>query len=221
LAHAEFRAPPPPPPFDGGSFECSIVREQPPARDTDPVYKVNINVTINSGRLQGIGVVHTVRSGRTYDRSQQYSNATIWKTPDRMEWYWQGYRGPMKMVGEIYYNDRDGWMYSETISKNGRIEYRMLSDCHQQLGYGPEPPDAGKHAQQECYGILHKDPGGLVFGGGKGEDEGICVISKSEEHKVLATCSPERYCRVTGIIELCKDSGECAEVTRVLSVQRR
>ena len=133
LAYAEFRASPPPAAFDGGNFECSIVRERPPARDRDPVYKININVTINdSGKLASIGVVHTARSGKTYDRSQQYSGGTIWKTPDRMEWYWQGFRGPIKMVGEIYNSDRDGWMYQETIFNNGRIEYQMLADCHQQ-----------------------------------------------------------------------------------------
>jgi hypothetical protein len=92
-------------------------------------------VAINdSGKLESIGVVHTVRSGRTYDRSQQYSDATIWKNPARIEWYWRGYRGPVQMLGEIYYNDRDGWMYRETISKNGRSQYQMLADSHQQFG---------------------------------------------------------------------------------------
>lgn len=135
FVQAEFRASPPPKPFDGGSFECSIVREQPPAKDNDPVYKINVDVVINdSGKLESMNVIHTVRSGKTYDRSQQYAGSTIWKNPDRMEWYWKGYRGPVQMVGEIYHNDRDGWMYMETISKGGRVEYQMLADCHQMLG---------------------------------------------------------------------------------------
>jgi hypothetical protein len=45
--------------------------------------------------------------------------------------------------------------------------------------------------------------------------EGICVINKSEESKVLATCRPGQYCRVNGVIDICKDSGECKEVTQV------
>jgi hypothetical protein len=75
--------------------------------------------------------------------------------------------------------------------------------------------------EQECSGILHKDRDGLRFGGGKGEGEGICVINKSEEGKVLATCSPGRYCKVMGVMEDCKDSGECGELTQVKSVRRR
>jgi hypothetical protein len=132
-AHADFHAARP---FDGGSFECSIVRQQPQGRDTDPVYKVNVNVMLSDmGKLTSIGVVHTVRTGKTYDRSEQYTDGTIWKTPGRMEWSWSGHRGPVQMVGVIYHNDRDGWMYREIISKNGHVEYQMLSDCHeQQLG---------------------------------------------------------------------------------------
>jgi hypothetical protein len=75
--------------------------------------------------------------------------------------------------------------------------------------------------QQECVGILHKDRDGLRFGGGKGEGEGICVINKSEESKVLAACSPGRYCKVIGVIEDCKDSGECSEMTHIISVRRK
>ena len=31
-------------------------------------------------------------------------------------------------------NDRDGWMYRETIIENGRPRYTMLADCHMQEG---------------------------------------------------------------------------------------
>jgi hypothetical protein len=71
-----------------------------------------------------------------------------------------------------------------------------------------------------CYGILHSDKGGgLLFGGGKGEDEGICVINKSEVEKVLRTCSVGRSCRVVGMVDYCKDSGECTEISRITSVR--
>jgi hypothetical protein len=74
---------------------------------------------------------------------------------------------------------------------------------------------------QECVGILHKERDGLRFGGGKGEGEGICVINKSEESKVLAACSPGQFCKVKGVIEDCKDSGKCSELTHVISVRRK
>jgi hypothetical protein len=188
--HAAFRASPPPPPFNGGRFECSIVREHPPARDPDPVYKINIDVSINSGRLDSIGVVHTVRSGKTYDRSGQYSDATIWKTPDRMEWYWQGYRGPIKMVGELYYNDRDGWMYSETISKNGRTEYQMLSDCHRLSGYDPAQPGHGTGVQQEGSGAPNKVQNEAVFSASS--DARSEYTSLGKDCKVLWRAANER-----------------------------
>jgi hypothetical protein len=41
----------------------------------------------------------------------------------------------------------------------------------------------------KCAGILHKNRDDINFGGGRGEDEGICLINKSQEKKVLAVCS--------------------------------
>ena len=81
--------------------------------------------------------------------------------------------------------------------------------------------DRGTEAQ--CSGILHdwrEDNGGIGFGGGYGEDEGICIIGKSEERKVLAVCSIHQFCRVKGLQKACKDSGECGEMTIVYSVTR-
>jgi len=72
--------------------------------------------------------------------------------------------------------------------------------------------------RQECKGILRQDQGGLSF---QIPPEGLCEINRSQEAKVLAMCTPGRFCRVYGIVESCKDSGECAEITRVLSVRRR
>jgi hypothetical protein len=135
-ARADFHAPEP---FDGGAFECSVVNEQPRDRDPNPVYKINVNVMLSDmGRITSMGVVHTVRSGKTYDRSEQYSNGTVGQKPGLMEWYWSGRRGDLQMIGTIYHNDRDGWMYREQIVKYGRIQYTMLSDCHEQKYAGDE-----------------------------------------------------------------------------------
>ena len=73
----------------------------------------------------------------------------------------------------------------------------------------------------KCAGVLHRDQYGLRFGGGIGEGEGICIINKSEENKVLTVCNLEHYCRVNGLVDDCKDSGECAEITNITSVRKR
>jgi hypothetical protein len=72
----------------------------------------------------------------------------------------------------------------------------------------------------ECSGVLHEDQNGLHFGGGDQEDEGICVISKSQESKVLAICSAGEFCKVRGNVRDCKDPGECVEISDISSVAR-
>ncbi len=72
------------------------------------------------------------------------------------------------------------------------------------------------YGRQECKGILRQDRDGSLFF--QFRPEGLCEINPSQKRKVLATCTPGRFCRVVGIVEDCKDSGECGEITRVLSV---
>ena len=82
----------------------------------------------------------------------------------------------------------------------------------------------GAHAEPhlgECAGVLHRDQDGVRIGGGWGEDEGICVINKSDERKVLAVCGLEKFCRVRGLIDDCKDSGECSELTKIYSIWKK
>jgi hypothetical protein len=69
-----------------------------------------------------------------------------------------------------------------------------------------------------CKGILRQDQNGLTI---DVPPEGLCEINGAQAKKVLATCTVGQFCRVTGIEESCKDSGECSEITRVLSVGRR
>jgi len=84
---------------------------------------------------------------------------------------------------------------------------------------------AGRHQREGGTAMatgMQRNPaprsGGLSF---QLPPEGVCEINRSQEAKVLAMCTPGRFCRVYGIVESCKDSGECAEITRVLSVRRR
>jgi hypothetical protein len=50
--------------------------------------------------------------------------------------------------------------------------------------------------------------------------EGICIIGKGDERKVLASCVVGQHCVVTGSIDLCKDGVECVEVSRVTRAHR-
>jgi hypothetical protein len=80
------------------------------------------------------------------------------------------------------------------------------------------------HAEPElrtCGGILHSAKFGLHFGRGKGEEEFICAIAKSETQKVLARCRVGAYCEVDGLADFCPDSGECIEISRVTAVRAK
>jgi hypothetical protein len=79
---------------NGSKFlECSIVRTQPRDRDSDPVYKINVSIVFNnSGSFEALNAVHTVRSGQTYDRTQQYVNGRAWAKPGYLDWFWEGWQ---------------------------------------------------------------------------------------------------------------------------------
>jgi len=72
-----------------------------------------------------------------------------------------------------------------------------------------------------CAGILHQDADGLRFGGGRGEDESICIIDASQADKVLQACAVGKYCRVVGSTGDCEDSGECVEIKSVTTASHR
>ena len=74
--------------------------------------------------------------------------------------------------------------------------------------------------QAECHGILHRDRGYIRFGGNPGEGEGVCVVSRSEQARVLQKCLEGAFCRVHGVAGPCRDSGECVEIRRVSRVQK-
>jgi hypothetical protein len=99
---------------------------------------------------------------------------------------------------------------------NDTLEFTLLNSDETS-----SPSVVGSIPPSNCAGILHRDQYGIRIGGGSGEGEGICVIDESEENKVLRVCNLEHYCRVTGLVNDCKDSGECSEITNVTSVGRR
>ena len=135
-AHAFSAAPPKPAfvPTDGAALECAVVKLLPAsAAGRDPVYKINVGLTYNDdGVFKGLDVFHTLVSGRSVNRSDQYTNGTTWTLPPKTkDWYWRGTRGTSTMVGHLYHNERDGWMYTEELFEHGRLTMQSTADCHE------------------------------------------------------------------------------------------
>ena len=73
-----------------------------------------------------------------------------------------------------------------------------------------------------CAGVLHRDEDGLRIGGGKGEDEGICLVGKAADMgRVLAVCTVEHHCCIKGRVSDCRDAGECAEMVGITKVRKK
>jgi hypothetical protein len=129
-ALAHFKKVEPEPLQDVTQLECGIVKTTDNDRN-DPVYKINVKLTLTKGELKELWVAHTSISGDVYVRSDQYQQAAIWQTNGREEWYWRGTRGPNLMVGEVWRNDAKQWWYSEKLFRNGgNLDFQMVARCH-------------------------------------------------------------------------------------------
>ncbi|WP_420967077.1 hypothetical protein [Bradyrhizobium sp. B120] len=109
----------------------------------------------------------------------------------------------------------DGQLIAEATSRSIRDAKAIGS---------PAPPASAtslaEPLQSQCSGILHQLKGDLLFGAGRGEGEGICVVSKAEIGKVLKKCSVGGRCVVDGSVDICKDSGECVEIKNIVAVRK-
>src|ERR1700730_3440830 len=115
-ANAEFRATAPPEVGQGPyALECAILKcTDDQRKDRDPIYKISVLVSFDKNhKLDTLSVIHTSVAGNTYDRSNQYGQASIWQTPGRMEYYWKGARNNTEMVGEVWHSAEGKWFYSE------------------------------------------------------------------------------------------------------------
>jgi hypothetical protein len=109
---------------DVTSLECGIIKATDSER-SDPIYKINVTLTLEQGELKEIWVAHTSVSGEVYVRSEQYQQSAIWQTPGRKEWYWRATRVPRTMLGEVWRNPTNQWWYSEKLFKNGTMLGRV------------------------------------------------------------------------------------------------
>lgn len=160
--------------------------------------------------------------------SAQSFNCRYAKTPDEVvicenpalslldtqmaSWYSASRSGPAR--GQVETEQRAWLQYRRSCGSDLTCLKQAYEDRIDAL------QERGTDAQ--CSGILHnwraEGQDGIGFGGATGEGEGICVIAKSEETKVLARCSFNHFCKVKGLQKSCKDSGECGELTVVYSV---
>ena len=108
-------------------FECADFQVLPPEpKDRDPVYKATIKVGWNKNGFI-FDISHSTVGGKTYVRSEQYTDTQVRKTPTNITWRGTQFRDPRKtMVGEF---DFKAGRYVETIFSGNQIETKSTARC--------------------------------------------------------------------------------------------
>lgn len=83
---------------------------------------------------------------------------------------------------------------------------------------GAEQATSTQPTTGTCRGMLMKlDSGEVVIG--EPPDEDICTFGDADDaKKIMATCRIGQHCEVTGLVEICKDAGECTAISHVTAV---
>src|SRR6266849_1929835 len=69
-----------------------------------------------------------------------------------------------------------------------------------------------------CSGVLSRAQGDLVLTNPK--KEGICIVGRADESRVLHDCALGHRCVIVGVVDLCTDQGECVQVTHVTKARK-
>jgi hypothetical protein len=106
-------------------WECGLIQINPPDRDRDPGFKINVSTDADN-----FYVTHTMVSGTTYERTEQYNVVRVW-TDANFNWVGRSFKNPaIVMVGTLGKNRATGRMqYVERIYKNIRLETTVVSTC--------------------------------------------------------------------------------------------
>ena len=67
-----------------------------------------------------------------------------------------------------------------------------------------------------CSGALTKSEHGFVI---DEKPEHMCIFSGDDLKKILAVCGVGHQCEVEGMLDDCKEDGECSEIRNVVSVR--
>jgi hypothetical protein len=128
-------------------------------RERDPDVKIDVVVTIDQSRVPlTYSVIHTLRSGRTFDRSTQYLPGRVGYNLNSGAMWWNGlydHDRSVLMTGALWL-DRGIWKYGEKQEKNGRPHGTpVISSCNttpapDEGHAGPMPP------QPDDNGLIYK-----------------------------------------------------------------
>ncbi len=130
-AHAEFTRTAPLPAIPAATeFSCYTA---PAPGDRNPIAVTYIGLVFDAQHvLSGMTVVHTMRSGASYDRSEQYSGRV---SQNAAGYWWSGLRnGVTYMEGRLYYETNKrlvphGWIYTEALTDGNAATRRFVFDC--------------------------------------------------------------------------------------------
>lgn len=98
-------------------------------RDPDPIVKIIVSTWIAKDNKPTMIIVHVARSGREFDRAEQYPTNTVKHGPNSFVWHGVYDRDPnVVMVGSLR-QDRSGVTYTETRFKGGVAEWSNRTYC--------------------------------------------------------------------------------------------
>lgn len=134
-AQSEFRTPPSLADFQGGIFQCSIIRLKEERADADPVASIQVALRFNQNRItiDGMSIKLFTVFEQIFSRADQYSNVILTQPPGQLEAVWRGSwnKNPVVvMTGRLWFEPAGRhWYYSEYQEIYGVIRMRMLSGC--------------------------------------------------------------------------------------------
>jgi hypothetical protein len=103
------------------------------------------------------------------------------------------------------------------MSYGKRTEYALASMAGAFLLYSVSVKFVEAAAEPGvCSGVLTKLEDGFAI---QEDPEHICIFSGEAERKIFAICAVGHQCEVEGMLDDCKSSGECSEITNVVSVR--
>ena len=104
--------------------------------DPNPVYKIIVTLSVdleNDEVAKDLSITHVTVSGARYNRSDQYTQSSLTKTPGKREWFWVGTwnKNPsITMKGALVRTAEGKWLYGEDRWEHGRSEPVTRSICH-------------------------------------------------------------------------------------------
>lgn len=109
-------------------WECGLIQVTPPDHDRNPGVKIVLSTDPDPSTFF---VTHTMASGATYERTDQYRLMRIWNASSTFNWTGQSFKDSKKtIIGTFGPDQRTGRLqYIERIYRNNRLETTIVSSC--------------------------------------------------------------------------------------------